>query len=119
MRRHLVPSLLACGLLTLAMVACEHEIEQPETFGSTPNVAMGDKFFEPKVDTVAIGTTVTWTNNGDEGHTSTSDAGTWDSGTIARSKTFSRTFTAAGSFPYHCSFHGRPGGGMSGTIVVK
>ncbi len=38
-------------------------------------------------------------------HTTTSDDGLWDSPLLVRGSTFSRTFTTAGSFPYHCTPH--------------
>jgi len=56
-----------------------------------------------------------WTNNDTIAHTSTADGGAWNSGTIAAGGTFSRTFTAAGSFPYHCAIHP----GMIGTVTVQ
>jgi plastocyanin len=80
---------------------------------------MRDDFFQQRVDTVAINGTVTWKNDGAVVHTTTSDAGTWDSSTVHPGDTFARQFTQAGSFPYHCAFHGAPGTGMSGTIVVR
>ena len=83
-------------------------------------VSMRDNFFQQRVDTVAAGGTVTWRNDGNNPHTSTSDAGVWDSGSVASGGTFARQFTQAGSFPYFCTFHGQAGGvGMAGTIVVR
>src|SRR6202035_724619 len=70
--------------------------------------------FLPASLTVAAGTTVTWTNNDKTAHTSTSNTGLWDSKHIAPGKSFSHTFAAAGTFPYHCAIHP----GMKGTIVV-
>jgi plastocyanin len=66
---------------------------------------------------VAMGTTVTWTNNDSIAHTTTSDTGVWDSGILSPSQTFSFVFTTAGTFPYHCAIHGAAS--MSGTIVVQ
>jgi plastocyanin len=62
---------------------------------------------------VKAGTTVTWVNNDDTVHTSTSDSGLWDSGIIQIGSSFSHTFSTAGTFPYHCNVHP-----MTGTIVV-
>lgn len=72
--------------------------------------------FEPQVDTVVVGTTVTWANQGYEDHTSTSDGGAWDTGTVAPGFDGSHTFNAAGEFPYHCEFHLDED--MVGTVVV-
>jgi plastocyanin len=65
---------------------------------------------------IAVGTTVTWVNQDTVPHTSTSDTGAWDSGTIAPGQSFSHHFPAAGAAAYHCSIHGAAS--MSGLIIV-
>ena len=79
------------------------------------DVSIIDFAFEPQVLTVTVGSTVTWINNGGMAHTTTSDTGLWDSGSLAPGDLFSQTFNAPGSYPYHCSIHGFA---MSGVIVV-
>ncbi len=64
--------------------------------------------------TVPRGTRVTWVNCDPDVHTSTSDNNVWDSGAISPQGTFSRTFDAAGTFPFHCTPHSS----MKGTIIV-
>lgn len=87
-------------------------------------VDIGDDFFSPKNMTVAVGTTVTWTNKGERPHTVTADDESFDSGGapqdyIYPGQTFSHTFTKAGSFPYYCRLHGDRGGvGQAGVINV-
>ena len=72
--------------------------------------------FEPIELRVRAGTTVTWTNREQQvSHTSTSDGPGWDSGILAPGQSFSRTFSAAGRFPYHCEPHPN----MQATIVVE
>jgi plastocyanin len=71
--------------------------------------------YAPNPINVAVGGTVTWTNNDNTAHTSTADGGAWNSGTIAPGASFSRTFPAAGTFPYHCTIHP----GMVGTVTVQ
>jgi plastocyanin len=103
---------------------------------SGPSVSAVEYSFSPETLTVTVGSTVTWTNNGTTTHTATSDAAdslTWDSGSLAGSTqnpyggttpgaSFSKVFTKAGVYPYHCSFHGVPGTvdyhGMVGAIKV-
>jgi plastocyanin len=83
-------------------------------------VSMANFSFSPARLVVRAGTTVTWTNR-DEGirHTTTSDAGLWDSGLLSGGDTFSTTFDEPGVYPFYCRPHGGPGGeGMSGTIIV-
>lgn len=74
--------------------------------------------FSPGSVTVKVGDTVEWINNTSVAHTSTSDSGSavsWDSSAIqSGGGTFSFTFTKAGTYTYHCSFHPS----MQGTIVV-
>jgi LPXTG-motif cell wall-anchored protein len=81
------------------------------------DVSEVDFDFVPASLTVSAGATVTWTNNGASPHTSTSDSGAWDSGTMDPGDTFSHTFSSAGTFPYHCDFHEAQG--MVGTITVE
>lgn len=72
--------------------------------------------FKPDSVTVTVGDTVTWTNQDGVPHTATADDGAWNAGSIAGDGgTASVTFSAAGTFAYHCNFHG----GMSGSIVVE
>ena len=70
--------------------------------------------FTPATLTVSPGTTVTWGNNDSIAHTSTADAGLWDSGSIPSGKTFTFKFDTPGTYKYHCSIHG-----FTGTIVVQ
>lgn len=79
-------------------------------------VAMVDNAFMPASLTVQVGDTVTWTNRGMLPHTTTSDAGTWDSRTMRPGASFPFTFSQPGTYPYVCVFHA--GLGMRGTITV-
>jgi plastocyanin len=71
--------------------------------------------FSPATLTVPVNTTVTWQNNDGIAHTSTSDTGVWDTGSIPAGGTKTTAFTTAGTFPYHCSVHPM----MTGKIVVQ
>jgi plastocyanin len=75
--------------------------------------------FTPKVLNVAVGTTVVWFNK--EGrHTVQADKGEFKSDVLTDGKSFEHTFTKAGKYAYHCSFHGESGGkDMAGTVIVK
>lgn len=80
--------------------------------------ASGAYSFSPASVTIKVGDTVTWTNNSNVPHTTTSDSNSavaWDSSAIdTGGGTFSFVFTKAGTYTYHCSFHPF----MHGTIVV-
>jgi plastocyanin len=76
--------------------------------------------FDPAAISIAIGDTVHWLWDDAAPHSTTSDAGVWDSGVhTGAGFVFDHTFTSSGSFPYHCAIHGASGGvGMSGTVTV-
>jgi plastocyanin len=77
--------------------------------------ALTTNAYAPSPVRLALGSSVTWVNNDNTTHTSTADGGAWNSGAIAPGRTFTRTFTSTGSFPYHCTIHP----GMVGTIEVQ
>ena len=89
--------------------------------GHTISPHMAGQAFAPTPDTVAVGSTVTWTNNDGFGHTVTSAPGSSEvfNASVAGGASFSHTFNTAGSYNYYCSIHGTPTSGMRGTIVVK
>jgi plastocyanin len=75
--------------------------------------------FEPKVLTVAPGTTVEWVNDGGR-HSVVADGGAFKSETLKQGDKFEHKFDKAGKYPYHCEFHGEKGGkDMAGTIIVR
>lgn len=71
----------------------------------SPIIRIVDFEFRPASACITPGTTVTWLNAGTQIHSSTSDNGVWDSPFLSPSATYTRTFTAAGSFAYHCTPH--------------
>ena len=82
---------------------------------TTAAVTVGDDFFSPQEDSVAVDGTVTWTWTGTHQHDVTFDDGVASS--IQTSGTFSRTFSAAGVYTYYSSVQGRTV--MAGDIVVQ
>src|SRR5713226_5786069 len=75
--------------------------------------------FDPKVLTVAPGTTVEWVNEGGR-HTVEADDGSFKSDVLKQGDKFEHKFDKAGTFAYHCEFHGEKGGkDMSGKIIVR
>jgi plastocyanin len=78
----------------------------------TAAVTLANKAFSPSSVTIAVGGTVTWTNN-DGAHNVTANGGAFKSPTFS-SGTFKFTFTKAGTYPYNCTLHG----GMNGTVTV-
>jgi plastocyanin len=118
------------SLVLLSAVACGSSYSSPST---TPSPAPGpvapagtpvtipvnastltSTAFAPDAVDVSAGAAVTWTNSDGVAHTSTSDAGVWDSGIVPPGGQFSVSFPTAGTYRYHCLIHP----GMIGTVVV-
>jgi plastocyanin len=97
----------------LMLGACSEHIADPgEEEGS--EVSISNFAFSPQNLTVSRGTTVEWTNRDAVTHTVTADNGSFDSGNLGPNGRYSRTFSTAGTFPYHCTPHPT----MTGRIVV-
>lgn len=89
------------------------------TLQSSSSVAAVDDAFAPAALTVTVGTTVVWSNRGQNPHTVTANDRAFDSGTLERGQTFSVTFDQPGTVPYYCQIHGEPGSGMTGVVNVR
>jgi len=122
---------LIVGLSILASVACNDDnnpVTPPDGNGNgngngntavNHTVNMAGSVFSPATLSIAQGDTVTWVNNDNIPHTTTSGPqgapnGIWNSGDMGVSAVYRRVFTSAGSFPYHCVYHN----GMTGTVTV-
>jgi len=103
--------LLHCALSLLAIGAV---IGSPPARGANANINIVNFAFSPNTATINVNDTVTWNWVGSP-HSSTSDTGVWDSGVFDAGHTFTRAFTSAGSFPFHCTVHPF----MTGTITVQ
>jgi plastocyanin len=120
---------LVLGIALAALAACG-DSTGPVCSGASC-VTIEDFSFAPATLTVTVGTTVTWTNAGPSAHTTTSDTGVWDSGTLSAPSggggygtpttggTYQVKFTTPGSYPYHCKLY-PPASypGFTGTIIV-
>jgi plastocyanin len=115
----------AIALTTLTLAACggsdgygdgpTGSSGNPSGGGSTSSsIAVADNSFTPSATTVARGTTVTWTWGGRVQHNVTFDDG--PASATQTAGTYTRTFAAAGTFPYHCTIHGTA---MAGTVTVQ
>jgi plastocyanin len=114
---------LIAGAAALAL-GCKSSSATASSGGPPPGattVNIQDFSFSPDTVTIAAGKTVYWTNKGPSAHTTVSDAGLWNSGTLnapsssggngysvtdrAAGGSFTVTFNTAGTFTYHCSIH--------------
>lgn len=118
---------LSCGLASLA---CTSSPDPSFPTGDVSIVlnaaAAGGAAFAPNPfrRSFATGPKVTWVNadrlsnwyGGTTGttHQLVSDAGVFDSGSLAPGKTFAFTFAASGTYSYHCAIHPS----MVGTITL-
>jgi plastocyanin len=80
-------------------------------------VGKGSAAYGTNPQVVPVGTTVTWTNHDTVPHTVTADDGSFDSGTLQPGQSYTRTFSSAGNYPYHCSIHGAAS--MSGVLQIN
>jgi plastocyanin len=105
-------------LATLSLVALLVFAPSAWAQGREVTVRMEDNFFDPANITVEPGTTVTWVQSGNNGHTTTSYDGLWDSGMIEGGSggTFSFTFEEPGTYDYFCIPHESLG--MIGSVTV-
>jgi len=86
----------------------------PAPSATGQSVSITNFAFNPAMLNVAVGTQVTWTNNGSVAHTVTADQGAFD-GKVAPGESFAFTFAKPGTFAYHCSIHPS----MKATVTVK
>jgi plastocyanin len=110
--------MVGLGVAAVVVLGVAYAAGRPETAqaqGAPVAVAIVDFAFNPPSVTVPVGGRVTWTNTGQAPHTSTSQAGGWDSGRLAPGGTFTFTAGQAGSFAYACMIHPN----MQGTVVVQ
>lgn len=117
MTRILPGPALAALLAAAIILAAAASAQRPHSAGAaSAAVSIADFAFSPGTVTVGVGDTVTWTNN-DAGipHTVSSDSGSeLASGQLAGGASYQKTFSAAGTFAYHCDIHPS----MTGQVVV-
>lgn len=68
-------------------------------------VAIEGMKFVPAQISVAVGDTITFTNNDSAPHTATANDGTFDTGRLSRGESATVTISAGGSFDYICKIH--------------
>jgi len=106
--------LLAFALLALAVLF----VMASQGSAATVNVDLKNAAFAPRNLTINVGDTVVWTNKDGFVHDVNSDTAIFSSGaagSLAPGATFSYTFSATGTYPYHCIVHAPA---MVGTIKV-
>jgi plastocyanin len=81
----------------------------------TVKVSIENFAFNPAAITAKVGDTIEFTNADTASHTATLDDDSCATGLITNAKSDGLKFTAAGTYPFHCSIHTD----MKGTITVS
>lgn len=89
---------------------------QAEDYGA--QISAIDNLFTPNIVRIQPGQSVGWRNDGRSAHDVTADDGAWASGNLDPGAEFDRTFDTPGVYAFHCSYHGAPGVGMTGMVLV-
>lgn len=71
--------------------------------------------YSPGSISASVGDVIAFTNKDAASHTATLDDGSCDTGGIAADATGALTFSAAGTYPFHCTIHPD----MTGTIEIS
>jgi nitrite reductase (NO-forming) len=115
---------LAIGLTFTIFVLPSNAMGQSKTVSIVKGASnpSSTEPYNPSPLTVPVGTTVTWINNDNTGHTVTegnpsgnTPPNGFDSGILAPGKTFTHTFDAAGTVQYYCTLHPT----ILGEVIVK
>lgn len=114
---------MACGIAAFAAPrfvnkaneATESSYSAAAFAGKT--VTLTNNMFGPKTVKIKKGESVTWSAK-EGAHTVKADNGSFQSGTLTAGKSFTYTFNTAGTYGYHCTFHGSPGHDMAGKVIV-
>jgi plastocyanin len=109
------------SILLAALVAAAACSDDNGDGGSGPppegDILVENNDFDPSSLEVAQGASVVWAwSSGGVTHNVTFDDGE-QSGNRSDG-TYTRTFAAAGAYPYHCTIHGSATSGMRGSVTV-
>ncbi len=89
-------------------------LEQDAKSASAHEVFMDNFTFAPASASVAVGTTIRWTNRDDTPHNVVSTEKKFRSPALDTDGQFTHRFEAAGTYKYYCSLHPK----MTGQVVV-
>lgn len=110
----LAPLAMTATIAILLLAGSPSVTASDQPSAANAEVKIDNFSFGPQEVTVAVGTTVTWTNRDDIPHTVVSTDGVFKSKVRDTDEKFSYTFTKAGTYPYFCSVHPK----MTGKVVV-
>lgn len=87
------------------------------TQSASPRVEVVDYGYSPAQLQIPLGTNVTWSNSGEDGHdvNGNGPGGEWRSGPMAPGERYARQFRLPCTYDYVCDFHPE----MRGRVVVQ
>jgi plastocyanin len=109
-------------IITLLVIGLLLGVTSAGAQSNQQTVSIRDFSFQPAQLSVEPGTTVTWTNEGNEPHTVTADNGLFDSGVLYPGDSYSVQFDGMGTLSYYCTLHPSMRGGITvggGTPVLE
>ena len=110
------PRIVAALLVLGGFILLGIMTAQPQSMPAAQTQVTIDNFsFSPATVTVAVGSTVRWTNHDDVPHTVVSDEKIFRSKVMDTDQDFAYTFTKAGTYSYFCSLHPK----MVAKVVVQ
>ena len=116
--------ILIIGLTFTIVTLASNAVGQSKTVSIVKDASNPSSIepYNPSPLSVPVGTTVTWVNNDNTGHTVTegnpsgnTPPNGFDSGILGPGKTFTHTFDKPGAVQYYCTLHPT----MLGEIIVK
>ncbi len=114
--RRLATAVALAALFVLSGMPAEAQDPAGDAHGAS--VSAIDNVFTPEIVRIEPGQTVEWTMDGRSPHTVQADDGSWDSGNLEPGAEFAHAFGDEGVYAFFCRYHGAPGVGMAGTVVV-
>jgi plastocyanin len=116
MKHAMFPLIVLLGLAALFLTGqTSREVRAADDKPARVAVTIDNFNFAPSPITVAVGTTVIWTNRDDVPHNVTSTDKVFASPTLDTDEKFEFTFQKAGTFNYYCTIHPK----MAGKVVVQ
>jgi len=116
MQRALIPFAVLLGIATVLLAGHTSRVVRAANDQPAKIAVSIDNFnFAPNAITVAVGTTVVWTNKDDVPHNVTNPEKAFKSPTLDTDEKWEYTFTKTGTFNYYCTIHPK----MTGKVVVQ
>lgn len=113
----------AIGLtLVLLLASCSGSdgTTEPPPSGDAQEIRMNNNQYERPDITFSVATKVRWINSDNSQHDGVAQDGAFKSSLLSRNQVFEHTFTAPGTYRYHCTPHSTSfTSGMVGVIRVQ